>query len=324
MKAGTRLIVATSGGSDSVALLRVLAALAPRRTWRLNVARVGHVQHHLRNPEQAEGDADFVAKLADQLELPYLRADLDPPVGPVNREAWARRARYGALARMAQAFDAQAILTAHHADDQLETLLMRMLRGASVEGLAGIAWRRRLSRDEAAPEEANGVRPLLLRPMLAVDRAGVREFLADIGQPWREDHTNQDITRLRARLRRNVLPLLQEIRMDAPARAVALGDHLRQMAHVLEEAIARAADRVTLADGQKVIDRAEARLMHGIVLIGLLRRLLTEAGIGRDRLGGRTLNPIVRAVRDTRGGERTFDLGGAKVLVTRDVVMIRV
>ena len=149
VREGARLIVAVSGGADSVALLRALAILAPRRNWNLNLA-VGHVQHHLRK-RGAEADARFVAALAKKLELPFLRADLEPPrPAKGNREDWARKERYGALAEMAQAFGASFMVTAHHGDDQLETMLMRLVRGCSVRGLAGMRWRRRLAGSLAA------------------------------------------------------------------------------------------------------------------------------------------------------------------------------
>src|SRR5690606_36470749 len=108
-------------------------------------------------------------------------------------------------------------------DDQLETMLMRLLRGSSVRGLAGMAWRRRL------PATIDPLRRPVLRPMLAVTHAQAVAVLRDIGQPWREDLTNADITRWRAALRHQVLPALAAIRADAPHKAVALGEHLRQV-----------------------------------------------------------------------------------------------
>lgn len=331
---GARLVVATSGGADSVALLRALAMLADRRTWKLELA-VGHVQHHLRPAEEAEGDAAFVAALARKLDLPFVRADLSQPAGAGNMEAWARAARYEALVEMARAFDAAFIATAHQADDQLETLLMRLLRGTSVKGLAGIAWRRSVAGFKWRKAGGEGETPgaaepaptagglHLIRPMLAVDRTDAQSFLRHLEQPWREDHTNADLSRLRARLRREVTPALAAISAEAPRRAVTLADHLRQVARLLEQAVAAAADRVLLAEGSATFERVDARLLPPVVLAGLLRRLLAQAGVPRDRLGGRTLGPIVRAVRDTQGGERSFRLsGGAEVVVLRDMVKV--
>ncbi|MCC7205416.1 MAG: tRNA lysidine(34) synthetase TilS, partial [Phycisphaeraceae bacterium] len=205
-----RLLVAVSGGADSVALLRAMLTLAGRRGWEMDLA-VGHVQHHLRH--QAEDDARFVAELADKHGLAYLRADLDmTDAGGANLEAVGRQKRYEALGVMVQSLGATHVLTAHQADDQLETLLMRLLRGASARGWSGMAWRRRLS---------PGSDVSLVRPMLAVSRDDVLDYLRAIGQTWREDHTNADVTRWRARLRRDVLPVLRDLRPDAAERAVA-------------------------------------------------------------------------------------------------------
>ncbi|MFK7789287.1 MAG: tRNA lysidine(34) synthetase TilS, partial [Phycisphaeraceae bacterium] len=131
------IVVACSGGADSVALLRALAMLAPRRKWQLRVI-VGHINHHLRN--EADDDAAFVEALAGVLSLPFARRDIRPADLPGNLEANARDLRYQSLAEIAKEHGASLIATAHHADDQLETLLMRMLRGSSVAGLRGIAW----------------------------------------------------------------------------------------------------------------------------------------------------------------------------------------
>jgi len=315
--AKSRLLVATSGGCDSVALLRALGIIAPRRTWRLDLA-VGHVQHHLRDATgDAERDAQFVADLAGQLDLPLLRVDLDLARSKGNVEAIARRRRYQALGEMAQAIQAQFVATAHHADDQLETILMRMLRGASVKGLAAMAWRRRLI------DRDSGSTALLIRPMLGADRAAARDFLETLDQPWREDHTNADLSRLRARLRHEVLPVLHEIRADASGKAVELADHLREMARMLGRTVDLAADRVSADAHSVTINRIEARDLPRVVLIGLLRRLLAEAGASKDKLGARTLGPIVRAIRDTQGGQRDFRVAhDVQIIITRDTVTL--
>ncbi|MCX5662471.1 MAG: tRNA lysidine(34) synthetase TilS [Planctomycetota bacterium] len=337
---GERLMLAVSGGADSVAMLRALVAIAPRRTWRLELA-VGHVQHHLRTDGSSEEDARFVAELAASLDLPFFRADLAPPKSgsarrasdAPNLEAWARAARYDALAEMARAFDATAVVVAHHADDQLETLLMRLLRGSSLRGLSGMAWHRRMdvqaADDEAAADANSTPDPLhLVRPMLAVDRACVHAFLRDVGQPWREDPTNRDASRTRARLRRDVTPVLHDLRPDVAARTVALTDHWRDIARLIEREVDREADPIArLSDAnpnETTLARAEARRMPRVVLAGLLRRLMLAAGAGPDSLGTRQLAPILRAARDARGGRRAFRLAqGVELVVTRDAVMVR-
>jgi len=310
-KDAVSIIVAVSGGPDSVALLRALQLLAGRRDWRLQLA-VGHVQHHLR--DSAEADAQFVADLAKRFDLPFLRADIHPAKKSGNVEGNARRMRYAALAEMAASFGAEFVATAHHADDQLETLLMRLMRGASVRGLAAMAWRRRLQANRQV---------VLVRPMLAIQHAQAIDFLESLKQSWRRDHTNESQQHLRSALRHRVVPLLRELRPDVAQRAVHLGDHLRQVTALLEQAVARAADHVVVHEGIARLDRNDARSLPGVVLTGLLRRLLLEAGAKADQLGRRKLAALERAVTDRRGGQRRFELGGKiRVLVTRQAVDI--
>ncbi len=309
--------MAVSGGADSVALLRALAALAPRRRWQL-VLTVAHVQHHLR--AQAESDAQFVARLAQSLSLPFLRADLSLVASLGNLEARARLARYAALDDMARSAGARYLVTAHHADDQLETVLMRLLRGSSIQGLAAMPWRRKLL---GTPEHASAL--FLIRPMLAVDRPAVHGYLHTLGQTWHEDHTNVDLARTRNRLRHEVVPILRALRPDAAGRAVALADHLRQVGRLIDRAVGQAEGALIRHDGRATFSRAAARRWHPIVLCGLLRRSLLTAGVPADHLSLRALRPLVRAIRDHAGGTRQFEFtGSVRVLVDKLTVTVSV
>jgi len=212
---GDRLLIACSGGADSVAMLRALHLLHQRRRWQLTLT-VAHVQHHLRPDDLAEGDATFVQQLATELGLAHLRRDIHPGKEAGNAEANARQLRYQALADMARQVDATHIATAHHGDDQLETVLMALLRGTTAKGLRGIAWQRPLE---------NG--PPLIRPLLGATHAQALSFLTQLDQPWREDTTNQDRSRTRARLRHDVLPILRELRPSVARKVVEMTDSLR-------------------------------------------------------------------------------------------------
>ena len=213
---GDHVMVACSGGADSVALLHALHLLAPRRRWRLRLT-VAHVQHHLRG-EAAEADADFVAARAAELGLGFARADIRPGDAAGNLEANARDQRYAALTRLATEAGAGAVATAHHADDQLETMLMALIRGAGPAGMRGIAASRPLNEDIT-----------LVRPMLGATRAQARELLAVLKQDWRDDASNTDAHRTRARLRRDVLPVLRELNAGAALNALRLSERLREL-----------------------------------------------------------------------------------------------
>ena len=201
--AGDGVAVAVSGGADSLALLHALRALAGPRGWRLAVVTV---DHGLRPGSAA--DAAFVADHAKALGLPARVRTLAPADLSQHRQAGpegaARAARYGALWPAADELGCRWLATGHTLDDQAETVLLQLLRGAGPDGLAGMAVR--------------GGR--LLRPLLGARRAETRACCAAIGLEWREDPTNASDGPLRNRVRQRLLPLLEELRPGA-TRALA-------------------------------------------------------------------------------------------------------
>ncbi len=315
---GASLLVAVSGGADSVALLLALHALRSRRGWGLRLA-VGHVQHHLRI--EAEDDAQWVAQLARRLDVPFHRRDITPPTRG-NLESGLRRLRYRALAEMATACGADHLAVGHHAQDQLETLLMRLLRGASVQGLAGMAWRRVLpSAAEEEPASPAAAAIALVRPLLACSPQDVRAWLVSLQQDWREDVSNQSPRYLRNRLRHEAIAPLLALQPDAAARAVRLGEHLREVRRLLCQ-MERRLDRRAQA-GPHQWRRDSLRRAGPLLVRGWLRLALRRAGAPGDRLGSRSLAPMARAIGDRQGGERRFQVaGGVSLRVTADEVRI--
>jgi len=185
---GARVLVAVSGGADSVALLHALHRLAAERGWRLVV---GHVHHGLR-PE-ADADARFVERLGRELDWPVAVERVTVATGTgESPEAAARRARYAALDRMASAVAADRIALGHTRDDQIETVLMRLLQGAGPRGIAGIP-----------PQRGR-----LVRPLLTTDRVTILRYLSTQRLTWVEDASNRDQKFLRNRIRHDLLPLL--------------------------------------------------------------------------------------------------------------------
>jgi tRNA(Ile)-lysidine synthase len=201
---GRGVVAAVSGGPDSVALLRALiAARPPADSFPVVVA---HLNHRLRGAE-SDADEEFVGELCAGLTatgvpaLTLARTRLDVAAlaraEGVNLEAAARRARYAWLAETARAAGARWVAAGHTADDQAETVLHRLLRGAGLQGLRGVAARREL---------APGVG--LVRPLLRTTRAEVIAYLQELNQPFRIDSTNSDLSRMRNRIRLELLPLL--------------------------------------------------------------------------------------------------------------------
>jgi tRNA(Ile)-lysidine synthase len=206
--AGDGLAAAVSGGADSLALLHALRTLAGPRGWRLAVVTV---DHGLRSGSAA--DAAFVVDHAKALGLDARLETLVPADLARHRRAGqegaARAARYEALWRAAGELHCGWLATGHTLDDQAETVLLQLLRGAGPDGLAGMPVR-------------SG---RLLRPLLGVRRAETRGCCAAVGVDWREDPTNADPGPLRNRVRQRLLPLLEELRPGATgalARTAAL------------------------------------------------------------------------------------------------------
>ena len=193
VRAGDRVGAAVSGGSDSVALLRILQVLSEQQGILLSVV---HFNHGLRGADSDE-DEHFVEELAAQMGLPFISGRDD--VAAVSRarrwnlEDAARRLRYGFFASLVGEGRIDLIAVAHTADDQAETVLARLARGTGPAGLSSIY----------------PVKGHVVRPLIEARRAELRTFLRGLGQPWREDATNSDPARLRSRLRQRVLPILE-------------------------------------------------------------------------------------------------------------------
>jgi tRNA(Ile)-lysidine synthase len=190
---GDRVGVAVSGGADSVALLRLLLNIRGELGIILLVV---HFEHGLRG-EESKADARFTEDLAKAHGLEFIAENAD--VSSVaatwkwNIEDAARRLRYDFFDRVVGSGRATRIAVAHTADDQVETVLAHLLRGTGLTGIAGI----------------HPVVASIVRPLLGERRAELREYLRALGQSWREDSTNLDESRLRARIRHRLVPLLE-------------------------------------------------------------------------------------------------------------------
>lgn len=185
------VLIALSGGADSVYLLHLLAGSQPRPKL-LAV----HVEHGLRGGE-GQADSAFCAHLCGKLGVPFSRRmlELDPKAS--NLEARAREGRYGILAEEARNAGISHIVTGHHEDDALETLLMRMLRGSDLPGLPGLKNHFVLA----------GEPPVMVhRPLTSLRREEVRRLLRDAGLSWREDSSNATDAHTRNRVRNGLLP----------------------------------------------------------------------------------------------------------------------
>ena len=208
LPAGDTVVVGVSGGADSLCLLHLLQRLAPEYGVRLYV---GHLDHGIRG-EEAREDAAFVEALCKGWGLPYTMRRIDVPALTRERhlslEEAARQARYRFLGELARSLGAHTVAVAHHADDQVETVLMHLLRGSGLAGLRGMCPLSRLEDLRLGEGVAFGeIR--LVRPLLGVSRPGILAYCQEHGLQPRFDLSNLDRTFYRNRLRHELLPLLE-------------------------------------------------------------------------------------------------------------------
>lgn len=295
-----RTLAACSGGADSTALALALHAAGA-------LAGLAHVVHDLRPEAEALADRDAVRALAAELGVAFLerRVRAAGEAGRAGRglEAAARRGRYAALAAMAAEAGCPFAATAHQAEDQLETIVMRLARGAGPRGLAGIPARRRLGS------------LVVVRPCLGVRRGELEALCDRAGVAPRVDATNEDRGYARNAVRAVVMPELERLYPGTASRTSELSRRMRQV----EAAIRWAARRLAAGGmpGRAGLAGAPRAVAHAV-----LRDAAIARGAGPDRLGWRTGDAIVRAVRDGVGGERRYAWGGAVVVVTATEVRV--
>ena len=230
---GERVLVAVSGGADSVALLETLCRLAPGRRWALAAA---HLHHGLRGTE-ADRDESFVRSLADRTGVPLVCRRLEPGILRDRRgrslEEAARDARYRFLREAAASSDVSRIALGHNRGDQAETVLMNVVRGTGIDGLKGMLPVR------------DGV---FVRPLLYVSRQEILDFLKRQGLPFQEDATNRDQRFFRNRVRRDLLPHLSSRYNRRVTEGLGqLADIARRESDFLEQAVREVLERLGLS-----------------------------------------------------------------------------
>lgn len=308
------LLVACSGGPDSVALLGLLHCLAPSLSLRL---AVGHVDHGLR-PE-SEAEALGVRALAQRLDLPFFCRRVALCRGP-GLPARARDARRDALREQADQAGASVIALGHTATDQAETMLLHLCRGAGLDGVAAMpTWQ---------PDSLRGSSVLWLRPLLDLDRGSTRALAEHLQLPFVDDPTNLDRAHPRVRVRHEVLAQLRTINPRVEEALARASVQARQAEQALAQWVdaERAARRIEIDVGQAHADPTDrAGALDGEVTAAtrwttegmsalppavrtrFVRRLCTEAGVPHDGLSAGTLAAIDAALARP-GPPRSWDL----------------
>lgn len=306
---GDQVVVAFSGGPDSTALLHVLLDVLPR--LEASVAAVVHVHHGLRGKD-ADADATWCGEQAARLGLPFRVATVDVADAARARrwslERTAHALRHGALRRLAAELGASRIALGHTQDDQAETVVLRLLRGAGTRGMGGM----------------HPARGPFIRPLLEVSRAQVEQFVAERGLTCREDASNAEIAIPRNRVRHQVLPALIEVAgRRLPARLARQANLWRADEAWLEQSAAPWVDRVMAQEPTGWVIELDAlhqapEALRGRVRLALARRLVGERATAhtvtdlerfehlrdgrRGRLGGWDVWRDGRRVRFERAG----------------------
>lgn len=261
---GQKILVAVSGGADSLVLLHVLHLLTPKNRWKISVA---HFNHKLRGRASA-ADETLVRRTAKKLSLPYHAGPGDvkqfAAQSKISVEMAARKLRHGFLARVAGEQKISVIALAHHADDQVELFFLRLLRGAGGEGLAGMKWRSPSPADKTIA---------LVRPLLGFSKAEILEFAHANKIRFRDDATNFSSDFLRNRIRNELLPLLQKKYQPGLTKTV-----LRQMEITGAEAEFTGATAVAwLAKPEMAFEKLPVAVQRQV-----LQRQLTGLGVVSD------------------------------------------
>ena len=273
---GARVVVAVSGGADSVCLLHVLKELAPH-----SISGVAHFNHKWR-AEASEEDERFVAQLASQFALPFFRAEATPARG--NQEQNARRARLAFFASLGS-----TVALGHTRDDQAETVLFRFLRGSGLAGLSGIA------------PASNGI----IRPLLDITRAEIEQFLRARNIPWREDSSNADRSFARNRIRHDLLPQLAR---DWNPQITAALANLADLAHEEEQYWQSVIDRIELIQTGDAIELPAGLIARGGASFSLQRRLQPASGSLESPLPAAAARRLIRrAISLAKGDLRQID-----------------
>ena len=305
-----RVVAAVSGGSDSVALAFLLRDLAARDD--LVFAGIAHLNHHVRG-EEADGDAAFCRALADRLGVAAVIGDADVPADArthhVSIEVAGRHARQRFFKEAIESVKADRVAVAHTRDDQAETVILRLVRGAGASGLAAMMPRR----DQ------------VIRPLLDTSRAELREFLLGQQETWREDATNLDRAIPRNRVRHAIIPELRAINAQADAALARAAELLRADDEFLEKLANAAFVRAVETEsetGPVKIDAAEFVKLPAAVARRVARYALETANPSRT-YGLEEADELRRVLADSSradiSGVLVERFGANAVLTIRDV-----
>ncbi|WP_241158329.1 tRNA lysidine(34) synthetase TilS [Cohnella candidum] len=302
--AGMTAVAAVSGGPDSMALLHLLWKMAGERPFKVVAA---HVNHRFRGAE-AEAEAELVRQTAAQWGIPVETADIDVPAyieeTGMNPQSAAREKRYGFLKETARSYGASLLLLGHHADDQAETVLMRMLRGTGIGGLAGIPYRRREENLE------------LIRPLLRITKGELLAYCGRNEVPYAVDSSNSARYYTRNSVRLDLIPMLENYNPRLKESLIRLAD----LAAADDEYMEAAAEGVfrdhAVPSGAGFrLKRRRFRGLHVALQRRLIKLILKYSSGPWHTLAFRQVEEVLEALSDEVATVARIDLGEGWVCV---------
>ena len=298
-----RTLIAVSGGPDSVALLRLMIANADSET-KPNLI-VAHINHGTR-AKQSDADAEFVKALAKQHHLEFCLDSISPkPTAEQSQvtrsEEVLRNARYERLVAMAGQLGCRYLVTGHHQDDQIETVLFRIFRGTGIAGLQGIPKRRVVS--EALT---------IVRPLLNIRSSVLKDYLRSIGQTFRTDPTNAESSYTRNFLRNEILPSLEQRFGDVAAAVARLSQHAQQTEAFLEVSIEPLLPAITLQTDHEVhLDRRQLIDQPDVLVQKLLLKIWADQQWPLQSMSAQWWQRLTRAIKKQQPQTQTLNVPGS-------------
>ena len=307
-----RVVVAVSGGADSVALLLALVEIKKQSLHATSGSlAVAHFNHQLRGAD-SDKDAEFVSQLAERLGLDCQVASAEDNVASKSKsknesENDLREQRYQFLTSIARQTNSRYIATAHHRGDQIETVLFRILRGTGLGGLGGIPISRVV--DESLT---------IVRPMLNVQKSSIEEALNSWNQTWREDASNSQSRYTRNFIRNEILPLLHDRFPNVDGSIARLSHQATEQSAFLESLAQGLFESVNDEDGIVVVDCQMLREQSPVLLRELLIRIFrqqswptSQLGFDElDRLAGLVVSQCDEPLFQLPGGINCQKIGG--------------
>ena len=303
------VVVGVSGGPDSMALLHLLVGLNEKLDWSLRI-HIAHLNHHLRGLE-AEKDAAFVQAAADSLSLPCTIDDRDIKALAQKEdggvEEVGRRERLAMFQRVCLKTDSKVIALAHHADDNSETILHRILRGTGLRGLAGIPRNRAFAPDSELR---------IIRPLLGRSRQELQAYLANEGIASREDRTNADVEAMRNRIRNLVIPVIEtNVNPQVRDALTRLGEQAQWLGEFLRETVQRTFETLIISHSdQELILNVDALARKSrIVQTEIVRLGYIAFELGEQDLSFSHLSSALDLIAGTASGKQIKLPGGMTI-----------